>query len=739
MDPQDPTSQDLSQASPPENRDGRGFGTDEPMRIHLGEIPAPRVPSSRPVEPEPEKRIEVPILGIEHPSPKSTRFAAIRNWFGQGYFDPARAFEEEVDWARFGRAQVYLFLLSLSTPFLMLLVFGFLFGLVYSIGASLYSVTSPNSIAELMIYPFIFVLARGYWLSYLALPIAMFITGWVWAVLSAWALSLGGNALLDFKRGLGITAMLGAMMAPFTMFPFLRWLILAALLRLLVRRMEDTFGASFWKLSGRVGLILLGSGLLYGSFERKVEEIYPAGESLRVHLDDFLRLHRRLEWPPFHTRLPIGPHEQLFADLSDFDPLVRERAVKKSLTLLEAGTEPPELRYRLAKRMADNGQAEAFLYAARHLAAGQGTEVDLPAAIDWMRKYTEVNPTLLEAGLEKARLLFLAGRKLEGKVSLVQLTKAHIKDLNRITSFIQKENLGQIDQTFTYEVQSLYQQGNVQTYAGSYQTFSPSQGTRYVTEYQTKQDALLKKLYASERDKGLWYYRALAVEYARSAIAGPEIYGESSTDYQAAELEQKLKEGDRVALDTAADRCFLHGDVVKARQYWLAATRALNDDDRRTNVPLYLKLAQSYDPEDSNQDPNPKEAEKFYLAALLISKWNGRMDPVGLGPLQRLHQGKLPDPMGQPYLDLCLKFDIPEAWVMMGDRYFNGDFQGVPKNVTKARDCFLRAKALGYQGPQLLQQLAGLNHVGQTNAYPCTARTEVRCRVPSDWPPNHHA
>jgi hypothetical protein len=210
-------------------------------------------------------------------------------------------------------------------------------------------------------------------------------------------------------------------------------------------------------------------------------------------------------------------------------------------------------------------------------------------------------------------------------------------------------------------------------------------------------------------DSGLWFYRALVAEFERSESAGPEIYGEVSTVYQSADLEKKLKEGNAVALDVTADRCLLKGDVAGARENWLAATRVLNDDNRRANVPLYLKLAQSYDPSESTKESDPKLATKFYLATLLITRWTGRMEPIGLGPLERLHQVKIPDPMGQPYLDLCLKHDIPEAWVMMGDRYLNGDFPGVPLNAAKARDCFQKAQALGYKGPQFFKQLALLD------------------------------
>ena len=441
MNPQDPTFQDLPDADPLTGGDCQAAGAEVPLVIELGEVPAPRLPAALP-EGSLHEPIQVPIPASEVAPAKPPRFRALREWFGRGYFDPAKAFEDEVDWARFGRAQLFLFLLSLAAPFLMLLVFGCLFGLIYAIGASLYAVSAPNAIHEVMIYPLVFVLARGYWLSYLALPIAMYLIGWIWAVLAAGVLSLGEEATMDFKRGLAILAMFAAMMAPFALLPFLRFVALILILRLLAKRMEDTFGTSVWRLSARAGLILLGSGLLYAAFARKVEEIYPAGETLRANLDSFVRANRKLEWPAFRTRLPIHPGERLLEELSDFDSQVRERAIKKGLAVLELRTETPELRYRLAKRLADNGQVEAYLHLARYLATGQGTEPDLPLAIEWMKKYTEANPAKLDIILEKAKLFFLAGRRLEGKVTLVQAAKAQPRDLKQIATFIGREQLG---------------------------------------------------------------------------------------------------------------------------------------------------------------------------------------------------------------------------------------------------------------------------------------------------------
>jgi hypothetical protein len=226
----------------------------------------------------------------------------------QVYFDPANAFASGVDWPRFRKAQVSLFLLSLAMPFVMLLLLGFVLGVVYLTGASLYSSTSPNPIYQLMLYPLVFVLARGYWMAYLALPLVLFVACWLWAALTAWAFSsIEGGAHIDFKKALSILAMLGAMLAPFTMFPFLRLLALAVILWFIVRRMEDTFDIGLWSMVGRGGPILLGAMFLYGAMESKAESYFPAGEELKVNLNAFVNQRRMLEWPSFQTKVYINP------------------------------------------------------------------------------------------------------------------------------------------------------------------------------------------------------------------------------------------------------------------------------------------------------------------------------------------------------------------------------------------------------------------------------------------------
>ncbi|GLH73137.1 hypothetical protein GETHLI_16390 [Geothrix limicola] len=678
-------------------------------KILLAEEPTPRKVTPRTFEPLPDDTPFVPADPEPQATARPSRLAPIKSMVAEVYFDPAKAFAAEVDWSRFRKAQISLFGLSLAMPFIMLLLLGVILGVVYHAGASLYNATTPNPIYQLMLYPLVFVLARGYWMAYLALPLILFGVGWLWAAVTAGALSrIEDGAHIDYKTALSILAMLGAMLAPFTMFPFLRLLALAVIFWFTIRRLEDTFGIGFWTVAGRGGLTLVASMFLYGAMERKVESLFPAGEEMKVNLNAFVNQRKMLEWPSFHEKIYVKPNERLYADLTNFTPQIRDLATQKAMNLLKAGSDTPEFRYRLAQRLAENGQNEAFLYLSRYAAAGQGTPLDAAAALVWIQKYTLANPNNLDVNLDKVRLLIQNNRRLEGKRLLVSLVKAQLTDMNRITDFIQKEGLGQTNSGFNDEVQNLYQFGNGTNYVGSY---TPSSGSssgysRYGYETQTKQEGLLKRLFVNEHDNSLWFYRAMVVEYNRSAEAGPEIYGEIPTIMGQAELDQKIQEGDPIAMDILADRSARDGDIAKARQYWLAAIRVLDSDNRYPNVAYYMKLAESYDPAESDKAADPAQATKYYLAALLISSWQGRGIPVGLKPLQRLQPGKLSDPRGQPFLDTCLKYDIPEAWAMMGDRYFNGDFPGVPKNIAKGRDCFMKAQALGYKGPQFQKQLA---------------------------------
>ncbi len=56
-----------------------------------------------------------------------------------------------------------------------------------------------------------------------------------------------------------------------------------------------------------------------------------------------------------------------------------------------------------------------------------------------------------------------------------------------------------------------------------------------------------------------------------------------------------------------------------------------------------------------------------------------------------------------------MKHDIPEAWVMMGDRCLSGGFPETPKSPERARECLLKAESLGYRGPWLFTTLAQLD------------------------------
>lgn len=675
-----------------------------PARILLAEVPTARKTTAWKPEPDPEP---IPTFSPEPEDlpARPSRLAPIKSMVKQVYFDPAKAFESEVDWPKFRKAQISLFLLSLAMPFLALLLLGVVLGVVYLTGASLYNATSPNPIYQLMLYPLVFVLARGYWMAYLALPFALFTIGWIWAAPTAWVLSrIEGGVHIDFRKALSILAMLGAMLAPFTTFPFLRLLALAVILWFMVRRLEDTFDIGFWPLVGRSALFLIGAAFFYGAVERKVESTFPAGEEMKINLNAFINQRKMLEWPSFQTKIYINPNERLYADLTNFSPQIRDMATTKAMALLKAGGDTPEFRFKLAQRLAEAGQMDAYLFLSRFAATGQGTPVNLDVALDWIQKFTLANPNNLDANLDKVRLLVQANRRLDAKHHLVSMAKTQMGSMKRFAEFIQKEGLGQNNEGFTYEVQNLYQVGNTTNYVGSYNSEPGSY--RYGYETQTKQDALLKRLFANEHDASLWFYRALVVEYNRSSEAGPEVYGETVSNIGRAELDEKIKEGDPVAMDILADRCARDGDLAKARQYWLAAVRVLDSDNRYPNVAYYMKLAESYDAEENSKAPDPVQATKYYLSALLISTCQGRGISVGLKPLQRLQPGKVNDPRGQAFLDLCLKYDIPEAWAMMGDRYFNGDFPGVPKNAAKGRECFLKAQSLGYKGPQFTKQLA---------------------------------
>ncbi|HEX9082025.1 MAG TPA: hypothetical protein VF768_07080 [Holophagaceae bacterium] len=685
---------------------GSSAGSESSFLIPLAEVPEPRrTPVRAPVH-QPVERFVTPEPEPEMPPERPSRLAPIKTLVRQFYFDPAHAFHDGVDWPRFARTQTSLFLLSLVIPFLALLFLGFILGVLYLTGASLYDATSPNPIYELMLYPTVFVLARGYWVIYLLLPAGLFLMGWLWAAATAWVLSkMEGGACIDFKRAFATLAMFGAMLAPFTTFPFLRLVALAVILILIARRMEDTFGIGFWSLVGRAGLIFLVAASLYGALERKVETDFPGGEELQTNLAAFVRQHKRLTWPTFHHKLYVSPNERLYADLSDFSPEIREPAVKRALGILQSGTETPTFRFQLAQCMATHGEEEAYLFMSRFNAAGQGTPANPAEALAWMQKYTAAFPKDLDAGLEQAQMYFTTNHPLDGKRWLVKLGKRNLPNLDRITSFIDKRGLGKNDPRFNGDIQLLYRLGNTTHYVSNYNKYATRSSYGYQAVPETAQQALLRKLDDADHDSDLWFYRAMALEYGTDTPASLDAYGEAAAALDASALAQKAQGGDPVAMDILADRSLQSGDVATARKYWIAATQALNSDNRYGNAAYYMKLADSYDPGTSQTATDPHQAIKYYLAAVLTSTWYGHNSPVSSRPLQRLLGQPVPDPMGQPFLDLCLKHDIPEAWAMMGSRYLNGDFPGVSKNLSKSLECFRKARTLGFQGPQFAQQL----------------------------------
>ncbi len=633
----------------------RETGVERPVKILLGEIPEPRTPPPPPAVPA---RIELPPLpaleATEEPGEPS-RLDKAKAFVGRGYFDPFDAFGRRVDWKRFVRAQSFLFLASMLAPFIMLLLTGILMAAMVLVGASLSSATTPNPV-------------------------------------------------MDFGKALSILAMLGAMLAPFTLFPFLRLVALAVLVWYTFKRMNETFGIPWGSLFARGGLSILALTFAYSWVERKVEARFQGSSELAANIEAFQRRGRKLEWP-FSRPVPVtNPNEGLLADLGSFSPEIREKAMAQALVLVRSNADAPGLRFRLASRMAEMGNPEAMVFASRYCQAGSGTPVDLPAALAWIQKAALANPKQVDTGLEEAKLLFLNKRPLEGKRRLVALVRDNIQNLSRVSQFIQKEGLGTTDNACQNAIETLYKYGNSDSDGfesnteGRYRT---SRGGNY------RQEAVARRIAALEQDGNPWFYRALAAEYGKLTPADADVYGEEASS--AAELAKRIESGDPSALELEADRSYQKGDVARARELWLKATLSLKQDDRWANGPYYLKLAESYDPATAKRDPKAQDATKYYLAYLLVSAGQAEPSPRVLDALKRMGVVVNPSAQDQPFLNLCMKHDIPEAWAAMGGRFLAGDGVTTFRNPGKAMECFLKAQSLGYQGPQVFKSLAELD------------------------------
>lgn len=689
-------------------------------KIELEEVPAPRVRT--PVSPSPAlmQSPVIPIILAEDEPESPLHFKALKRFFSKGYFDPFKAFGHRVDWKKFRKAQTFLFLLSLVTPFLALIFTGFLLSFLYLIGASLNSITPPNAFHELALYPLIFILTKGYWLAYLALPVGAFALGWVWACFTAWNISRDqSDYLIDFNKALSILAMVGVMAVPLTMFPFLRLVALVVLLWYATKRMHETFSVNWSTFLLRGGVAFLAVTFAYSWFERKVESVFPNGAELKSNIEAYVRHGKKLEWPAFREKIVHPAYEGVLANLNSFDATVREEAAREAMATVKAGQESPAVRFQLVKRVADLGQPEAMILTSRAFREGQGTTANLPSAIEWMHKAVQANPKQLDIHLEEAEMLMLDKRTLDGKRLFVSIAKDNMSNtenscLNRIAEFIQKKGFGKLDSGFHSQIQDLYQSTNAPT-SNYYDNYSDgnSRYRRYETGSSAREN-LLRKLNSNSRGNEYWFYRALVAERGQDGPAEPSVYGEETQAISESALAQRVESGDPVAMEIAGDKSYRNGDVNRARDLWLKAALSLNSDDRRINAPFYLKLSESYDPDTAKKNSNPRMAIKYYLASILVSSGQREESKPVINSLRRLGMPSVPDSQSQAFIDICLKYDIVEAWAVMGGRYLNGDSAGVPKNPARARDCFLKAQSLGYRGPLVFKILVSLDPANAT-------------------------
>ena len=671
-------------------------------KILLGDIPDR--PSRRSIAPVESVPVPVdPYVSESSPSmavdfdERPSGWRAVKNVVGRGFFDPFLAFGSGVDWERFSRAQLFLFAISLVGPFAFLLVFSIFSAILYQIGAALNSVTPPNPFYELALYPLAYLFAKGYWVAYLVLPMSIFILGWIWAGMTAWNIARDSDA--DVKEMFCVLAMLGSMFASFTMFPFLRLLALGFLILYMSRRMNQHFDISIMHLARRGGIFLVGMVVFYTWFERKVESCYAVSSEMSTNVNDFYFKNKKLEWPAFRVKKITTANQLLLQNLWSLDSGVREKAIVKALSVISNNAESLDARFALALRIADLGNVAGMVYASKAYQSGQGVPVDNAQALLWMHNASVASPRQLEYGLDEANLLFLNKRILDGKRRFVNLAKSNIDSLDEISSFIRKQGYGLPEYSIAWEVERLYRQNHVSgTMTYRYTCYY---GDIYSEELNYRAE-LLQKLNSLDRDGTQWFYRALITEFGSESQASAEIYGESSAESEVDEFNKKIEMNDPGALLVLGDRSFDGKDLVKARSYWLKAAMSLNSDKRRVNARIYLKLAESYDPAIVGAGHgNAREASRFYLGYLLLAEYSGASNGKTLDALKTLGVvvDKNVDVSSFSYVSLCAKYDIPEAWAILGSYYVGGQLEGARKNPAKARECFQKAKGLGYQGP----------------------------------------
>ncbi|MBP1627404.1 MAG: hypothetical protein H6Q00_1879 [Holophagaceae bacterium] len=672
-----------------------------PFVIELADVPALR-PRSSPPSPEPSASVvaeashAIELYPVSpEPSPEWIR---VKSLVGKGFFNPFKAFGDELDWGRFVRAQGFLILASLLWPILFLGITSFLSAILYHGVAALYSTTPPNSFIELAIYPVVFVFVKNYWIAYLLLPLAVLALGWLWALVVAWAVDREAGA--DFKKRFCILAMLGAMFAPFVLFSFVRLLVLILLIAYTAKRMKEHFEIDFAQMLKYAGVPLLIAAVSYSFFERRVEALFSRNSELSANLNAYYFKHRKLEWPSRAPEVMPSHSQLLYEGVGSLDPEVRQRAMQEVAGILDQSGETPEIRFRLASRLAELGNVKGMIFLAKAYRSGHGVPANPSKALDWMCRAAEKDPSDTGCQMEVADLLILNNRVLEGKRHFVSLAKNNMDSLGDISAFITGHGYGAPDRALTWDVQNLYKTEVSPAYLSNsrYRSWEPnSMGDKL----DVKSD-LLARIASLDRNGNQWFYRALVTDYASLTPADSEVYGESGAAESGEELARAMETNNPAELEALGDRFLKAGDAASARKFWLKATTVIDSDYRQTNAKFYLKLAESFDPTtQSNASPNAQQAIRFYLGYMLLTDYSGYSKPTVFTALARLGVplDRGVDISSAQYLILCTKYDVPEAWAIVGSYHLGGNLKGIPKDREKARECLRRASQLGYKGP----------------------------------------
>lgn len=653
-------------------------------------IPLPLVPMVLPdelVEADEQR-----LLELEDPHP--TLWRRTTRLVRSGYFNPFQAFKTHADGRRLTHGQFWLLGASVLTPFLVLLITSFIGAGIYHLGAMVSGATPLNLFLEAAFYPLVFIVARGYWLAYLVLPILLLGLGWGWAALTAWNLSRDSE--VAFRPLFYILAMVSAMLAPLTLFPMLRLLGFGLILMFTARRLKAYYHFPYGHQAARGGLFLVVLAVAYAVLERKIETGYTANAELASTMQAYYQGRTKLRWPSFQARL-ASPQSILLDQLGSLDPGVRAEATKRALNVMGNGAVRPDIRFQFALKMAEYGQKDAMVYAARAFRDGRGVPANPALALDWMIKAAQAQPANLELALDEAALYFPNRRALEGKRRLVSIAKRHMDLLHRVVTAVEATGTGLPDKNLVWEVQNLYRAdvAEAESYRGS---DYGSDSTRLRPSLSIR-ERLLARLNGPEGGDDQWFFRALVSEQGTSLVAGAQIYGETAAETPFEELKPGIEANDPDVLDRAGDHASRTGDLAQARAFWRRATLALVGDSRRSNAAIYLKLAKSYAPL-PKPGPEAKEAIMGYLGYLALSESDSSQEAIrrtlktlGVSVPENM------DVSSHAFLSLCTRYDLPEGWAIMGSIHQAGLFAGMAKNPGKARECFLKAKELGYRGP----------------------------------------